>query len=88
MSDPLDAGLLRSFAASHRPLEDAQFLARVMSELEGAGRRGWSERLHGALRVLGIGLASGIMAPLRLRYAGLGVALAAVVMLWSMLQRV
>jgi hypothetical protein len=86
MSDPLDAGLLRSFAASRRPLEDAQFVARVISEL--AGARGWSERVHGALRTLGMGLAAGISAPLRLRYAGLMVLVVAAVTVWSLLQRV
>ena len=86
MSDPLDAQLLRCFSVSHRPLEDAQFVARVISELEAASGRGWSERVRGAVRTLGNGLAAGIAAPLRLRYAGLGVLAVAAVTLWSMLQ--
>jgi hypothetical protein len=86
MSDQPDAQLLRCFAASYRPLADTQFVARILSELEGGRRRGWSETLRSAARALGSGLANGIAAPLRLRYAGLVVVIAAAAALWSMLQ--
>jgi hypothetical protein len=71
MSDELDARLLRSFAAGEQPLADAQFVARVMAQLAAGGWRGWREAARGAARAFGAGLAAGVAAPLRLRYAGL-----------------
>lgn len=84
MSDELDPRLLRWFAASHRPLADAQFVARVTAQLSAASGRGVAETVRGALRALGAGLATGIAAPLRLRYAGL-MALALAATVWSLL---
>jgi hypothetical protein len=77
MQDELDGQLLRHFAASQRPLADAQFLAQVTQQLHArAGADAVARVFHGVVRAILGGLAVGIAAPLRLRYAGL-VALAA-----------
>jgi hypothetical protein len=88
MSDELDARLLRCFAASHRPLADAQFVARVTAQLHPDRGRSFGPAVRGALRALYTGLAAGIAAPLRLRYAGLMALAVAAVTLWSVLQPV
>ncbi|HLJ36847.1 MAG TPA: hypothetical protein VKT54_00400 [Steroidobacteraceae bacterium] len=79
MSDELDPLLLRAFAQSERPLSDAEFVARIAAQMRPhAGIRGF---MTAALR----GLATGIAAPLRLRYAMLLAGTAAAVTLGSVL---
>lgn len=86
MSDERDALLLREFARSQRPLADAQFVEHVTERLQLlSARRLLGVALAGALRAISTGLSFGIVAPLRMRNAGL-VALAALgVVLWSIL---
>ena len=85
MSDELDAQLLRSFAAGEQPLADAQFVARVMAQLDVGGRRGWRAAARAAVRAFGAGLAAGVAAPLRLRHAGLVAATVVAVTVLSLL---
>lgn len=86
MQDERDALLLREFARSERPLADAQFVARVTERLPVVStRRLLGAAAAGALRAVFTGLSFGIIAPLKMRHAGL-VALAALgVALWSIL---
>jgi hypothetical protein len=86
MPDERDALLLREFARSQRPLADAQFVAQVRERLQlFSARRLLGVVLAGALRAVFTGLSFGIVAPLRMRHAGL-VALAALgVALWTLL---
>ena len=84
MQDERDPLLLREFARSQRPLADAQFVAQVTERLQAfsAGRL-IAAVLAGALRAVATGFSFGIVAPLRMRYAGL-VALAALgLALWT-----
>jgi len=87
MLDERDALLLREFAQSQRPLADAQFVAQVTEQLHVcSARRLLSVALSGMLRAIFTGLSFGIVAPLRMRHAGL-VALAALgLVLWAALQ--
>lgn len=86
MRDELDGRLLRHFAASQRPLADAQFVAQVTRQLQArAGADGLVRALHAAVRAILSGLAIGIAAPLRLRYAALLALTAAAVTLGSAL---
>jgi hypothetical protein len=88
MSDELDARLLEYFAASNRPLADAQFAARVTAQLHASGRRGFGQAVDGALRAGYTGFVAAIAAPLRLRHAGLvGLAVGAVTVwtVWSLM---
>ena len=87
MPDERDALLLREFARSQRPLADAQFVAQVRERLQVfSARRLLSAALAGALLAISTGLSFGIVAPLRMRNAGL-VALGAVgVALWTLLK--
>lgn len=84
MPDELDALLLREFARSPRPLADALFVAQVRERLQVlSARRLIGVALAGVLRAIVTGLSFGIVAPLRMRNAGL-VALAALgTVLWS-----
>ena len=79
MSDELDPLLLRTFAHSQQPLSDAEFLARIAAQMRPRGSM--PAIMAAALR----GLATGIAAPLRLRYAALLAATAAAVTLGSAL---
>lgn len=87
MPDEPDALLLRRFAESHRPLADAQFVARVAARLPAYSlRRALAGAGTAALRGVFAGVAFGLVRPLRLRNAGV-VALAALGMcVWSVLQ--
>ena len=81
-----DPSLLREFALSQRPLADAQFVAQMTRQLQArAGADAAVRVLHGAVRAVLTGLAVGIAAPLRLRYAGLAALAAAAVTLGSAL---
>jgi len=84
MPDDQDALLLREFARSERPLADAQFVAQVTERLQGfSARRLLAVAVAGPLRAIFTGLAFGVVAPLRMRHAGL-VALGALgLALWS-----
>jgi hypothetical protein len=86
MSDELDALLLRTFAESQRPLAGAEFVARVTAGMHRRGSlRGVLTALSAAAGIVLQGLATGIAAPLRLRYAGV-MALAGVLLTaWSLL---
>jgi hypothetical protein len=88
MPDELDVRLLRCFASSRQPLTDPQFVARVMARLPTGGGRGWGNTVRGAVLTVWTGLAAGIAAPLRLRYAGIMALGLLVVTLWSVLQGV
>lgn len=88
MSDELDLRLLPCFASSRQPLTDLQFVARVMAHLPTGGGRGWGNVMRGAVLAVWTGLAAGIAAPLRLRYAGFMALGLVVVTLWSVLQGV
>lgn len=86
MRDELDGQLLRRFAASQRPLADAQFVAQVMRQLHTrSGLDTFARALHGAVRAILNGVAVGIASPLRLRYVGLLALAAAAVTLGSAL---
>ena len=84
MSDERDALLLHEFARSQRPLADAQFVARVRERLPVLSvRRLLGVVVAGALLAICTGLSFGIVAPLRMRNAGL-VALGALgIALWT-----
>ena len=87
MQDERDLELLRHFAGSVRPLADAQFVARVSERLPAySGRRLLTAALTGAGFGVGSGVSFGIVAPLRLRRAGL-VALAAIgIAIWTLVR--
>jgi hypothetical protein len=86
MPDDRDALLLREFARSERPLADAQFVAQVADRLQVfSARRLLAVAVAGPLRAIFSGFAFGVVAPLRMRHAGL-VALGALgLALWSIL---
>jgi hypothetical protein len=87
MQDERDALLLREFARSQRPLADAQFVRQVRERLQVfSGRRLLAVALSGVIRAVFTGLSFGIVAPLRMRHAGL-VALAALgFALWAIVK--
>jgi hypothetical protein len=87
MQDERDALLLREFARSQRPLADAQFVRQVRERLQvfSAGRL-LAVALSGVIRAVFTGLSFGVVAPLRMRHAGL-VALAALgFALWAIVK--
>jgi hypothetical protein len=87
MQDELDGQLRRQFALSHRPLADAQFVARVTGQLHARASLDSALRvLNGSVRAILSGLAVGITAPLRLRHAGLLALAAAAVAVCTALQ--
>lgn len=89
MSDELDPMLLRAFAQSQRPLPDAEFVARVAAQIRPRGSlHGIASALAGAMAVVFGSLATGLIAPLRLRYAGLVAFAGAAVTVWSLLAAV
>jgi hypothetical protein len=89
MSDELDPLLLRAFAHSERPLPDPEFVARVVAQLRPrASLAGTVRALFAAMAVVLRALATGVAAPLRLKYAGLGVLAATLVTVWSLLAAV
>ena len=84
MLDERDALLLREFAQSERPLADAQFVAQVRERLHVfSARRLLAVAITGPLRAIFTGLAFGVVAPLRMRHAGLVVLAAIGLALWS-----
>ena len=86
MPDELDPLLLRVFAQSPRPFPDAEFVARLSAQLRPrASLPGIAQTLDSALEVALRGLATGLAAPLRLRYAGLVAVVAGLVAVWSLL---
>jgi hypothetical protein len=86
MPDERDPRLLREFARSERPLADAQFVARVTERLpQFSARRLLSVVVAGSLRAIFTGLAFGVVAPLRMRHAGLAALAALGLALWSIL---
>lgn len=89
MSVELDPLVLRAFAHSDQPLPDAEFVARVAAQLRPrASLAGIAESLISALDAALRGLAAGLAAPLRLRYAGLVALAAALVTVWSLIPAV
>jgi len=87
MQDERDALLLREFARSQRPLADAQFVRQVRERLQVfSASRLLAVALSGMIRAVFTGLSFGIVAPLRMRHAGL-VALAALgLALWTIVR--
>ena len=87
MQDERDALLLREFARSQRPLADAQFVRQVRERLQVfSASRLLAVALSGVIRAVFTGLSFGIVAPLRMRHAGL-VALAALgFALWTLVR--
>ena len=87
MQDERDALLLREFARSQRPLADAQFVRQVRERLPAfSASRLLAVALSGMIRAVFTGLSFGIVAPLRMRHAGL-VALAALgFALWTIVR--
>jgi hypothetical protein len=86
MPDERETLLLREFARSQRPLADAQFVAQVRERLPVfSARRLLGVVLGAALRAIFTGLSFGIVAPLRMRNAGLVVLAALGVALWTVL---
>lgn len=86
MSDELDPLLLRAFALSERPLPDAEFVARVTAQMPPrASLPAMASVLSSAMAVALRGLATGVAAPLRLRYAALVALAGALVTVWSLL---
>jgi len=72
MLDERDPMLLREFARSQRPLADMQFLAQVTERLPVfSARRLLAVAVGGPLRAIFSGLSFGVVAPLRMRHAGL-----------------
>jgi hypothetical protein len=64
--------LLREFARSQRPLADMQFVAQVAERLPVlSARRLLAVAVAGPLRAIVAGLSFGVVAPLRMRHAGL-----------------
>jgi len=71
MPDELDTLLLRRFAESRVPVHDAQFVAQVVARLHARSwRHGLLAAFGGALQAALTGIFIGIVAPLRLRNAG------------------
>jgi len=85
MPDERDAMLLREFAQSQRPLADAQFVAQVTERLQVfSARRVLAVAVGGPLRAIFTGLSFGVVAPLRMRHAGLVVLAALGFALWAL----
>ena len=86
MPDDRDALLLREFARSERPLADAQFVKQVTERLQVfSARRLLTAVVAAPLRAIVTGLAFGVVAPLRMRHAGLVGLVALGFALWSIL---
>lgn len=87
MLDERDAMLLREFAQSQRPLADAQFVAQVAERLQVlSARRLLAVAVGGPLRAIFAGLSFGVLAPLRMRHAGLLVLTALGLTLWTLIK--
>lgn len=89
MSDELDPLLLLAFAQSERPFPGAEFVARVAAQMRPRGSvPGIAWALADVMAVVLRALVAGLVAPLRLRYAGLVAFAGALVALWSLLAAV
>ena len=87
MLDERDPMLLREFAQSQRPLADAQFVAQVAERLRVlSARRLLAVAVGGPLRAIFTGLFFAIVAPLRMRHAGLLVLTAFGLALWTLIR--
>ena len=85
MLDERDPMLQREFARSQRPLAGAQFVAQVTEQLQGfSARRMLAVAVGGTLRAVFAGLTFGVVAPLRMRHAGLVVLAALGLALWTL----
>ena len=85
MLDERDPLLQRAFAQSHRPLADAQFVAQVSERLQVfSARRVLAVAVGGPLRAIFTGLSFGVVAPLRMRHAGLVALTALGFALWAL----
>jgi hypothetical protein len=85
VSDELDPLLLRAFARCEQPLPDAEFVARLRAQLRPrVSLAGIAQILPVTIGVALGGLVTGILAPLRLRYAGLVALAVALAALWSL----
>ena len=88
MADELDPLLLREFGRSQQLLADTQFVAQVRKRLPAfSARRLLAGALSGVIRAIFTGLSFGVVAPLRMRHAGLVMFAALGVALWSILGR-
>lgn len=86
MSDELDPVLLRAFAYAERPFADPAFVARVAAQLRPhASLRGVAEALISAVDTTLRGLAAGLAAPLRMRYAGVVAIASMLIAVWSLI---
>jgi len=84
MPDERDVMLLREFARSQRPLADAQFVAQVTERLQVlSARRLLAAGVGSPLRAIFTGLFYGVVAPLKMRHAGLVVLTALGFALWT-----
>ena len=84
MQDELDALLQRRFAESRQPLADARFVAAVTAQLPAYTlRRALAAAVTAVVGAIGTGLTFGIVAPLKLRNAGVIAVTAAGVAAWS-----
>ena len=87
MPDERDPQLLREFALSERPLADAQFVAQVRERLPPfSAARAAAVAASGTLCALFAALSFGIVAPLRMRHAGLAALGAFALALWSLVR--
>ena len=88
MLDDRDALLVREFAKSQRPLADAQFVAQLRERLPPySGHRLLGVVLAGVVRAISTGLSFGLIAPLRMRHAGLAALAALGIVLWNLVSR-
>jgi hypothetical protein len=86
MPDELNGQLLRMFDDIQRPLADAHFLAQVTVRLQPPGVRATARMaLRSIARTVVSGLGTGIVVPLRLRYAAPLGLVAAALSLWASL---
>jgi hypothetical protein len=84
MQDELDALLQRRFAESRQPLVDARFVAAVTAQLPAYTlRRALAAALGAVVGAIATGLTFGIVAPLKLRNAGVVAATAVGLVAWS-----
>jgi hypothetical protein len=84
--DELDPVVFRAFARCEQPLPDAEFVARLREQLRPRlSLAGIAEVLPAAIGGALDGLVTGILAPFRLRYAGLVSLATALVVLWSLM---
>jgi hypothetical protein len=87
MPDELDALLQRRFAESRQPLIDARFVAAVSARLPAYSlRRGLGAALAAVVGAIVTGLSFGILAPLRLRHAGLAAIAGLGIAVWGILR--